>query len=140
MVVRPGPSIEPHLLGIEAILPSQIAPHAPRTAERALLGRLLVDALADAGVLAGGRWRRRPPPTLRMLLARRWLLGELNAHVALPVQLVCDALGLGAGVLAATVRAGATPLPPIFPDWRLGLSPLRRKPAPAAGFGAGPRT
>jgi hypothetical protein len=46
---------------------------------------LLVEALGDAGLLVGGRWRRRPPPPPRPQLATRWLLGELDAHVALPI-------------------------------------------------------
>src|SRR5262249_27863329 len=49
----------------------------------------------------------RPPPPPRPQLATRWLLGELDAHVALPVRLVCDALGLAATRLAATVALGA---------------------------------
>jgi hypothetical protein len=51
---------------------------------------------------ARARVRRRA--TARTL-ARRWLLGELDGQVALPVTLVCDALGLDASVLAAAVRA-----------------------------------
>ena len=108
MVVRPGPAIEPHLLGIESLLPIQVAPHAPRTGVRALLVRLLVDALGDAGLLTSGRWHRRGDPR-RCALARSWLCGELDAHVAIPVRLVCDALGLDAGMLAAAVRARVTP-------------------------------
>src|SRR5262245_32395083 len=37
------------------------------------------------------------------------LLGELDAEVAVPIGSVCDALGIDAGVLAAAVRARATP-------------------------------
>jgi hypothetical protein len=85
MLVRPGPSIEPHLLGIESILLIQVASDTPRRGPRALLTRLLVEALGDAGLLVGGRWRRRPPPPPRPQLATRWLLGELDAHVALPI-------------------------------------------------------
>jgi len=40
---------------------------------------------------------------------RRWLVGELDDQVALPIGYVCDMLGLDAGVLAAAVRARATP-------------------------------
>src|SRR5262245_30264861 len=104
MLVRPGPAIEPHLLGIESLLPTQVAIRSARTGVRALLLRLLVDALGDAGLLAAPRWCRRGTPRRREL-ARRWLAGALDAHVALPVALVCDALGLDAGVLAAAVRA-----------------------------------
>jgi hypothetical protein len=71
MLVRPGPAIEPHLLGIESILPIQVAPHAPRTGARALLVRLLVDALGDAGLLAGGRWHRRGDPRRCALVLSR---------------------------------------------------------------------
>jgi hypothetical protein len=39
-----------------------------------------------------------------VLAARRWLVGELDGQVALPIGFVCDALGLDAGVLAAAVR------------------------------------
>jgi len=38
-------------------------------------------------------------------MARRWLVGELDAEVRLPVGFVCDCLGISAGVLAAVVRA-----------------------------------
>jgi hypothetical protein len=109
MLVRPGPAIEPHLLGIESILPIQVEPHAPRTGERALLARLLVDALGDAGLLAGGRGRRRLPRAPRPQPAARWLEGALSAAVALPVSLVCDALGLDAGALSAAVPAHTAP-------------------------------
>jgi hypothetical protein len=83
----------------------------------ALLLRLLADALHQADL--GPRIRRRQGPAPRtgsgrvgtrsrpaqVLAARRWLLGELDGQVALPVTLVCDALGLDASVLAAAVRA-----------------------------------
>jgi hypothetical protein len=49
---------------------------------RALVARLLLEALGDAGMLAGGRWRRRGTRTHREL-ARRWLCGELDEQVAL---------------------------------------------------------
>ena len=42
-------------------------------------------------------------------LAQRWLCGELEAEVALPVEVVCNMLGIDAGVLAAAVLARATP-------------------------------
>jgi hypothetical protein len=51
-----------------------------------------------------GRVGTRSRPA-QVLAACRWLLGELDGHVALPVTLVCDALGLNASVLAAAVRA-----------------------------------
>jgi hypothetical protein len=79
---------------------------------RALVARLLLEAIGDAGVLVGGRWHRQGQPERREL-ARRWLQGELDAQVALPVRLVCGALGLDAGVLAATVaRVHAASSPP----------------------------
>jgi len=107
LLVRPGPAIEPHLLGMESLLPTQLGTRTPRTGARALVARLLLEALGDAGVL-GGRWRRRGTPTRREF-ARRWLQGELDAEVALPAAVVCDALGLDAGALAATVRRRVTP-------------------------------
>jgi hypothetical protein len=108
MLVRPRPAIEPHLLGMESILPIQVVRDAPRTGARALLCRLLLEALGDAGLLAGGRWRRRGTPTRREL-ARRWLAGELDAEVALPVRLVCDALGFDAATVTTAVRARLAP-------------------------------
>jgi hypothetical protein len=124
LVPRPGPAIESsHLLGIESILPIQFVSPTPRTGERALLARVLVEALGDVGLLAGGRWRRRPPPLPRQELATRWLLGELDGQVALPVRLVCDALGLSSTRLAAAVtRARAA---------RSAAGPARRR-APTA--------
>jgi hypothetical protein len=112
MLVRPGPAIEPHLLGIESLLPIQVAPAAPRTGARALLVRLLVDALHDAGLLPpGGRWHRRENPR-RSALARDWLAGRIDREVALPVALVADALGVDPTVLAVAVaRAPSVPAP-----------------------------
>jgi hypothetical protein len=55
--------------------------------------------------------RRATPvrrPALRTL-TRRWLAGELDAEVALPVEVVCTMLGIDARMLAAAVRARATP-------------------------------
>jgi hypothetical protein len=113
MLVRPGPAIEPHLLGLESLLPTQLGTRTPRTGERALLVRLLVDALADAGLLAsGGRWHRHGNPR-RCALARAWLSGQLDREVALPVALVADAVGVDRSVLAAAVaRAPSVPPPP----------------------------
>jgi hypothetical protein len=81
--------------------------------------RLLADALhqADLGPRirrqgpaprhgtgrAGGRTRRA-----QVVTARRWLVGELDDQVALPVRYVCDMLGIDADVLAAAVRARVT--------------------------------
>jgi len=83
-----------------------------------MLLRLLADAIYQAdlgpsvrrqgpGPRAGaGRFgaRRRPA---QIVAARRWLAGELDDQVRLPIAFVCDALGLDAGMLAAAVRARA---------------------------------
>src|SRR5262249_54913197 len=103
MLVRPGPSIEPHLLGIESILPIQVAASTRRTGARALLARLLVEALSDAGLLVGGRWRRAVPPAPRPQLATRWLLGELDAQVAVPLAWACEVIGLEPAAIARVV-------------------------------------
>jgi hypothetical protein len=107
MLVRPGPAIEPHLLGIESILPIQFVSDAPRTGERALLARLLVEALGDAGLLVGGRWRHHPPPPPRPQLATRWLLGELDGEVCVPFGWLCDALNIDAETVGRIVRQRA---------------------------------
>jgi hypothetical protein len=39
-----------------------------------------------------------------VVVARRWLLGELDDQVALPCGWVCDMLGIDREVLAAAVR------------------------------------
>jgi hypothetical protein len=141
MVVRPGPAIEPHLLGVESLLPTQFASSMPRTGVRALLLRLLVEALGDAGLLAGGRWHRRGDPR-RCALARAWLCGQLDREVALPVALVADALGVDPSVLAAAVaRAPSLPAPPRRRGGLRGRptgGPLRTA-GPAARAGAFPR-
>jgi hypothetical protein len=87
---------------------------------RALLLRLLADALHCADL--GPRIRRQGPAprngscragtrarAKQIAIARRWLVGELDAEVALPVGWVCDMLGIDADVLAAAVRARAVP-------------------------------
>jgi hypothetical protein len=61
------------------------------------LGTLL-RAARGSGVVAGTCAR-----AARVVTARRWLTGELDGQVALPIAFVCDALGLDAGVLAAAV-------------------------------------
>jgi hypothetical protein len=70
---------------------------------RALYARMLWGALVEAGLAP---CHGRPRPALHTL-ARRWLAGELDAEVALPIAFVCDLLGIDAGMLAATVRARA---------------------------------
>jgi hypothetical protein len=72
---------------------------------RALYARMLWGALVEAGLAPG---HGRPRPALRML-AQRWLAGELEAEVALPVDVVCTMLRIDAGVLAAAVRARVPP-------------------------------
>jgi hypothetical protein len=105
MLVRPGPSIEPHLIGVESLLPSQVAMRTARTGVQALLTRLLVEALADAQLVVGGRWRRRGDPR-RCALARAWLTGALDGEVSVPLGWVCDVLALDPGRLAdACARA-----------------------------------
>jgi hypothetical protein len=49
------------------------------------------------------------PAVTARALARRWLLSEFDAEVALPVGYLCNSLGLDAGRLAAAVRSRATP-------------------------------
>jgi hypothetical protein len=101
--------------GVETILPTQLrARHrAADTGTHALLARLLLLALVDAGWTLDPcttGWHRVAPRQPRRwhgprLLAQRWLCGELDAEVAVPIGWVCDVLGLDAGVLAAAVRA-----------------------------------
>jgi len=84
--------------------------------------RLLVDALHHTDL--GPRIRRQgPAPRPRtgrvgtrarakqVVTARRWLVGELDAEVALPVRYVCDMLGIEFDVLADAVRARVTVVP-----------------------------
>jgi hypothetical protein len=77
---------------------------------RALLLRLLADAIHQADL--GPRMRRKAPRSgpgrvtrAQVVVARRWLCGELDDQVALPVAYVCDMLGIEHEVLAAAVRA-----------------------------------
>ena len=107
------------LLGAAIMRPCQFPGPRCERAEgaRALLLRLLADALHQADL---GPCIRRQGPGFRpvgtrarakqVALARRWLLGELDAEVALPVGFVCDALGINADVLAAAA-ARARPAP-----------------------------
>jgi hypothetical protein len=64
MLVRPGPSIEPSLLDVAQITPAQLPRHhgATNTGARALLVRLLVTALVEAGWSIDGRtgWHHMP--------------------------------------------------------------------------------
>jgi len=65
----------------------------------------LVDALLDAG-LVPRHGRTRPAVCT---LAQRWLAGELEGAVDVPVAVVCVALNLDATALAAAVRARGRP-------------------------------
>jgi hypothetical protein len=118
MLGRP-PSIPDALFDADILRPCQWpgARCARAAGPRALLLRLLADAVyqADLGVRrqgpgprhGSGRFgaRRRPA---QIVAARRWLAGELDDQVRLPIAFVCDALGLDHDVLAAAVRARAT--------------------------------
>jgi hypothetical protein len=53
--------------------------------------------------------RLAPLHPRRQALAVAWLTGRLEGEVVLPVAIVCDALGIDASVLAATVRARVAP-------------------------------
>jgi hypothetical protein len=126
-VLRPAPRPEARPFDVALLLPTQVPRRAPtpRTfGPHALLVRLLLDALADAGCLGRSpRWRRRAGIAPRTL-ARAWLAGELEDQVPLPVATVCDALGLDADALAAAVRRSqgeAGPGSPILID-RKGLA------------------
>jgi hypothetical protein len=110
-----SPSIPDPLLGVAIMRPCQFPGRRSDRAAgaRALLLRLLADALSQADL--GPRMRRKAPRTgpgcatrAQVVVARRWLLGELDDQVALPVRYVCDMLGIDAGVLAAAVRARIT--------------------------------
>lgn len=61
--------------------------------------------LVDAGLAP---CHARPRPALRTL-AQRWLAGELDAAVDVPVAVVCVALNMDATALAAAVRARVAP-------------------------------
>jgi hypothetical protein len=113
LVLRPAPRcLTARPFDVAQLLPTQLPRRAPtpRTfGPHALLVRLLLDALADAGCLGRSpRWRRRAGTAVRTL-ARAWLTGALEDQVPLPVATVCDALGIDASVLAAIVRARVAP-------------------------------
>jgi len=100
------------LLGAAIMRPCQFpGPRCERVVgARALLLRLLADALHQADL--GPRMRRKAPRSgpgrvtrAQVVVARRWLCGELDDQVALPVAYVCDMLGIEHEVLAAAVRA-----------------------------------
>jgi len=53
-----------------------------------------------------GRWQTQ------RTLAQRWLCGELDDQVAVPVRFVCDVLGIDGDAIAAAVRRSAAPRVP----------------------------
>jgi hypothetical protein len=135
LVLHAAPRLDAHLIEVAHVLPSQVPRrHAVyTTGTRALLGRLLALALLDAGWKVDGRStpphpsprRHRIRWQTRRTLARRWLCGELEDQVAVPVRLVCDLLGIDVDALAAVVRrAGAQAL--LGRSCSQGLSRLRR--------------
>src|SRR5262245_6996269 len=107
MPARPSP-VPTTLLGEACVRPVQwrtardVSPDSRGI--RALYARILWDALLDAGLVPR---RCRTRPAVRTL-AQRWLAGELDAGVDVPVAIVCVALNLDATALAAAVRARAT--------------------------------
>jgi hypothetical protein len=125
LVVAPAPRLDAQLLDVQQIVPAQLPRRAvgQDTGARALFVRLLQLALWDAGLGATGTGRRGPtrparPRPAQVVAARRWLVGDLDDQVALPIGFVCDALGLDADVLAAAVRTGTTPWAPTHrPAW-----------------------
>ena len=115
MLGRLSRSIPDALLQCEMLRPTSFPagdPNAPSAPAR-LLVRLLADALAQTDL--GPRMRRKAPRTgpgsatrAQVVAARRWLLGELDDQVALPIGWVCDVLGVEHDVLAAAVRGRAS--------------------------------
>jgi hypothetical protein len=101
--------------GVELVLPHQLPlRRGGPTGPRALLCRLLYYALVEAELGPSARrplrrrtplarWRRHVRPAERQL-ARRWLCGDLDDQVAVPIGWVCDQLGIDAAALAAAVR------------------------------------
>jgi hypothetical protein len=129
MLGRLSPSIPDALLGVAIMRPCQFPGGRSDRAvgARALLLRLLADALSQADL--GPRMRRKAPRTgpgratpAQVVVARRWLLGELDDQVAIPCRWLCDVLGIESDVLAAAVRARVTtpvvahPQPTSVPD------------------------
>lgn len=93
------------VFGVQTLLPTQLPRRAAPSGVRALFAVLLREALRDAGVVRS----LAPLQPRRQALAVAWLTGTLDAEVALPITVVCDALGLDADVLAAAVRARTAP-------------------------------
>jgi hypothetical protein len=116
LVLRAAPRLDSVALDVEQLLPAQLPRrHGPAaTGARALLVRLLLLALLDAGWSLDGRTcglrvvpRSRQRWQGSQALAQRWLLGELDDQVAVPIAWCCDQLGLDAAALAAAVRRSA---------------------------------
>jgi hypothetical protein len=121
--------VEPSLrraLGLHQVLPSQQPGAAPASAGvRRFYIALLALAVDEAG-LAPRRGTVPPPPTATpfaraqarrrataRVLARRWLLGELDGDVVVPLTVACGALGLDPQAVADAVRRrSARPLRP----------------------------
>jgi hypothetical protein len=107
-------------LGLHQVLPSQIAGPARTSAGlRKFYAAILTVALDDAGIARRSGTGPLPPratPYARVqarhratarALAQRWLTGELEAEVAVPLAVACDALGLNAEAVADAVRRSA---------------------------------
>lgn len=107
LVVRAAPAIDPHLFDVAQVVPAQLPRREPLALRgpRAFAAALLESALRDAELLPRARWR--PVPDARRVAARRWLAGELEAEVPVPVGWLCDVLGLDAAALAHAVRRRA---------------------------------
>jgi hypothetical protein len=104
---------------LHQVLPAQQSGAAASSAGvRRLFGALLALAVDEAG-LGSRRGTVAPPPTATpvaraqarrrataRVLARRWLLGELDGEVVVPITVACGALGLDPEALADAVRGG----------------------------------
>ena len=100
-----GPRLDAQLFDVAQIVPAQLPRRAAHPGVRTLLAELLRAALQDADVVRS----IAPVQPRRQALAVAWLTGTLGAEVAVPVAVVCDALGIDASLLAANVRARTAP-------------------------------
>jgi hypothetical protein len=114
LVVAPGPRLDAQQLSVWQIVPAQLARRVAGadTGARALYVRLLQLACWDAGLGITGPGRRGPKRPARTtpaqrLVARRWLCGELDGEVSVPLRWCCDVLGIDAATLARIVRQRA---------------------------------
>jgi hypothetical protein len=107
LVVAPGPRLDAQLLDVAQIVPAQLPRRVAGSDSgvRALYAEVLREALRGAGVVRS----IAPIHPRRQALAVAWLVGTLDDQVVLPVTVVCDALGIDAGTLAATVRRRVAP-------------------------------